>query len=323
VAIALRALLLACGLLAGIGVTAATPLEIGLAARIQQDSAALTLGDIATIDGSGPVPQSLRKLALPGKGRIGDTVVYTRAEIAALIDRSFPGSAQNLRWSGPERVLVERRGTIVAQEEYIGWAAERLRAHWATVEGRIELQAINDYRPLALPAGARSIEARFAGSEIRRTTKVWLDIAVDGKPYTTATVVFDVRWWRPALVLKQRGIARQRLQPELAALTEVDISLANGATLQDPRQLQGTRLCRDTEAGRPLTAADIEDIPAVELGATVRVHTQVGRVAIQTLAVAQRDGAIGQRIAVKHPKNNEQMMVEVIGENRAIVSDRR
>jgi flagella basal body P-ring formation protein FlgA len=327
VATGLRAALLACSLLAGIGAAAATPdaesIAIGLTARVQQDDATLALGDIAAIDTAGATHQSLRKLALPAKGKVGDTVVYARAEIAALVDKAFPGLAQRLRWSGPERVLVERRGVVVAPDEYIEWAARELRAHWATLDGRIELQAVNDYRPLTLPRGVRSVEARFTGDEVRRTSKVWLDIAIDGKPYTTATVVFDVRWWRPALVLKQRGNARQRMQPELTTVAEVDISLANGVALQDAQQLQGKRLRRDTEAGRPLSADDLEDIPAVELGATVRVETQVGRVAIQTLAVAERDGAIGQRIAVRHPKNNEQLMVEVIGENRAIVSDRQ
>jgi flagella basal body P-ring formation protein FlgA len=322
----LRAFAGTCALLAGLALALpalAADIAIELVTRTEQRGAALLLKDVASIDGDDSSRGALCALALPAKGKVGDTVVYAREEIAALVARTQPDLAQRLRWSGPARVLVKRQGVLIEPREYIGWATERLQARWAPLPGRIELKPVNDYRPLVVPAGSRTVEARFAGDEVRRTSKVWLDVAIDGQPYTTATVVFDVRWWRPALVLKQRGDARQRLRPEMATQADVDVSLANGELVTDAAQLHGKRLRHDTDAGQPLTADDVEEIPPIELGSTVRVFTQVGRVAIQTLAVAQRDGQIGQRIAVKSAGNEEQLMVEVIGENRAIVSEKQ
>lgn len=321
----LVALALCCAALGPLAAAARESDTIGieLRASARLDAGAPALGDVASIDGDGVAQRNLRALRLPAKGKVGDTVVYSRAEIAALIDAMHGARFGRLHWSGPERVLVERHGVRVQPEEYIGWAEEQLRRHWAAHGGRLELKAVNEYRPLTLPAGRRSIEARFASDEVLRTARVWLDIAVDGQHYTTALVTFDVGWWQPALVLKQRGSAQQRLRPEMIEEAVVDTSLRRGALVLDAQRLLGKRLRRDTEAGTALAAGDVEDIPAVELGATVRVFAGVGRIAVQTQAVALRDGAIGQRIAVRNPRTNEQLMVEVIGENSAMVSDKQ
>lgn len=313
------ALLLCC---LGGGTTAASvqPVAIELLEKAAQRAGAPTLGDVAKITGS---DAQLRNMQLPVRGKVGDTVVYTRAELGELVATMRGNRGGEVRWSGAERVLVERRGVAVPAAEYIAWAEALLREHWAARGGKLELKAVNEYRPLTLPEGGRSIAARFAGDDVRRTARVWLDIAVDGHYYTTATVTFDVGWWKPALVLKQRGEALQRLRPDMVDTADADISLTNGAVVQDSQSLHGKRLKRETAAGVALAESDIEDIPAVEAGATIKVFTTVGRIAVQTLAVALRDGAVGQHIAVKKPRSNEQLMVEVTGENRAVVSERQ
>lgn len=306
--------------LGGMGwVEAAVLLE--LKEQAVQNTTVLPLGEVATISGAAALQKGLRDIVLPGKGKVGDTVTYTRDEITQQIGRQHPDWAPLLRWSGAQRVLVQRRGVMVAAQEYIGWAREYLLAHWATKSGHFLLQPINEYRPLIIPDGTRSISARFTDDTVRRTSKVWLDIAVDGRPYSSAAVIFDVRWLDSAWVLKQRGSARQNLGEAMLSNTEVDVSLTNGALLKDVRQLIGKRLRHDVEAGVALGAGDLEDKPAIEQGAVVQVFTKVGRVLVRTQAVAQRDGYIGQRIAVKNAQTNEQLTVEVIGENRAVVSD--
>jgi flagella basal body P-ring formation protein FlgA len=296
---------------------------LALKEKAVQSTITLPLGEVVAVSGDVALQKVLRSVALPAKGRVGDTVIYTRDEITRFIVGMHLDWAEQLRWSGAERVLVQRQGVAIAPQEYIGWAREHLQAQWANKSGRFELKPIDDYRPVTIPEGERSINARFGSDEVRRTTKVWLDISVDKQYYSSVAVVFDVRWLHPALVLKQRGSAHQKLNTAMVSDAEVDISLTNGRLIGDAQHLVGKRLRHDVDAGLPLADGDVEDKPAIELGDAVQVYAKVGRVIVQTQAVAQRDGNIGQRIDVKSKQTNEQLTVEVMGEDRAVVSDKQ
>lgn len=301
------------------GADAAVILELKTAAV--QRTMTLQLGDVAGVDGKEAPKEELREIVLPSKGKVGDTVTYTRDELTQYIGGTHPEWSSLLHWSGADRVLVQRQGVTVDPAEYVGWAREYLLAHWQAKGGSFAVRPINEYRALTIPEGRRSVSARLDADEVRRTSKVWLDIAVDNRYYTSAAVIFDVRWLHSAWVLKARGSARQSLSEAMLSNADVDISLTNGTLQNDVKQIIGKRLRHDMEAGLPLGAGDIEDKPAVELGSLVEIYTRVGRVLIRTQAVAQHDGQVGQRIGVKNPQTNEQLTVDVIGENRAVVSN--
>lgn len=305
----------------GISEFASAAILVELRDKAEQNTIALPLAAVINVSGAKESEGALFRVALPAKGRVGDTVTYTRSEITQFIGATHPEWSKLLRWSGADRVLVQRRGITLPADEYIGWARERLQERWSTKNGRFELKPISEYRPIMIPVGACSVVARFDGDAVRRTTKVWLDIAVDSQHYTTVVVAFDVRWLHPALVLKQRGSARQKLSAAMVTSTEANISLTNGAVVEDMQQLIGKRLRHDVEAGVPLAAGDVEVKPTIESGDAVQVYAKVGRVMVQSRAIAQRDGNTGQKIDVKNTKTNEQLTVEVIGENRAIVSE--
>jgi len=297
------------------------------AAPVSAQELALALKSNATQDGStlplqavaGGATTAQATLELPLKGRVGDTVVYTRAELGALIERRLPGA--RLRWSGAERVLVYRRGQALAAGQYVAWAQERLQSQLAGSEGRFEIAPIGDYRDLNLPGGAVNAKAHFDAGVGRRETRVWLDLLVDGNFYTTVPVQFRVRHFLSALVLLQTGTAHLPLGAAQVEQREVDVSEVRGAALRAPQQLAGMRLRHDVAAGVALSEEDIELRPPVRSGSEIQVFATVGSIVVQTGAVAQRDGFIGQRIGAWLPKNNEQLMVEVIGEDRAIVSN--
>jgi flagella basal body P-ring formation protein FlgA len=299
------------------GTGAAAAITVALHPEAVQPGMRLTLAQVADVEGA----TGLRELALPARGKVGDSIVFTRTELARYIGAAHPGLANALRWSGATRVTVRRTGIAVQPQEYLGWAREQLLAHFAGSGGRFEVQPKGNYRPLRVPEGARAITARFDGGQPRRATRVWLDIAVDRQHYASIAVLFDVRWWRPALVLKQSGQARQHLRPAMVATAMADVSLARGHLVDTPEQLRGMRLRHAVAEGRALTDDDIEATPAVETGARVNAYTRVRRVLIQTLVIAQQDGNIGQRIEAAVAGSNEKLTVEVIGENRAMVSD--
>lgn len=298
---------------------AAGQTRLELRAAVVQPGSVLALGDV--IDG-GQHRDVWAALALPPKGRVGDTVVYSRAEITEQLWRAFPQLAP-LHWSGAERVLVQRRGRSLAPQDYTEWARRYLAQQLARSAGRHELALAGDYRALRIPLGECAAQARLEREPRAGETRVWLDIAVDGHAYTSIPVSFNVRWWRPALVLKQAGAAHLTLDVQQVETREADVSRVNGEPLQDGAQLAGMRLRHALEAGAVLGSGDIETRPPVAQGQTIDVYASVGRVVVQTRAVAQRDGFLGQRIGALVAGNNESLMVEVTGENRAVVSNNR
>lgn len=310
---------LAIVLLIACQVRAAAGIELQLKANAEQTTMTLLVGDVIELDAAGD--RALLATRLPNKGKVGDTVVFTRAELTRAISGAKSVS-RSLRWTGAQRVLVRRRGVMLEPAQYIEWARERLHTHLRAGAERVELKLIGSYRALAIPVGQHSVTARFAPEDSARSDRIWLDLAVDGQYYTTVALAFEVRRFAPALVLREAGAKYQALAPERAMLATVDIGVANGTPLDDPRQLLGKRLRHDLAPGYPIATGDIENRPSIEVGAEVQVYASVGRVVVQTRGIAQRDGHVGQRIRVLTPNNNEQLAVEVIGDNRAMVSNR-
>jgi flagellar basal body P-ring formation protein FlgA len=293
--------------------------RIELQPRAQQHGAALMLGDVAVVTGAAAEQKTVSELALPTRGRVGDTVVYGRAEIARLLAQRHP-QLHELQWAGAARVLVQRSGQTLPAAALVEQARTQLLAALAPRDGRFVLQPLTEPRALALPAGRPQLTAR-APQQIGPRMKVWLDVAVDGRHYVSVPVTFAVTWLRPALILTRAQPAKAVLGADAVALGEVDAAPAGGAVVQESRQLVGKRLRRGLNEGAVLRETDLEERPAIAAGAGVDVFTAVGRVVVQTKAIAERDGFVGQSIAARTLQTNESLMIEVIGEDRAIVSN--
>lgn len=293
---------------------------IELQPRAVQRGAILRLMEVAVVSGLQSERQALQSLELPSRGRVGDSVVYTRDELVRLIALERPDRVAQLRLTGADRVVVSRLGRELQVSEYLDYAQGRLLARLASDDGRLAVAPAGEYRSLQIPMGPTRLEARIESDRVRSRMRVWVDVVVDGRLYTAVPVSFDVHCWRRGLVLRNPMRARSALTPEAAEYAEVDVAAVGSNVLQDTRQLSGKRLKRDLERGAALRAADIEDRPPVEAGASIEVTTKVGSVVVQTRAVAERDGFPGQRIGVRTVRDKEYLIVEVIGEDRAMVS---
>lgn len=298
---------------------AAAELTLQLKPQVEQRTMTLSVCDVVEPNAALRAMAESPCAPLPGRGRVGDTVAYGRADIArALSTRT--AAPPTLRWRGPQRVLVERRGERLDADTYVMLALEQLRAHLATSGDRIELRPVGTYRDVAIPTGARTVTARFSGGDRGRSARVLLDVAVDGTAYTTLAVAFDVRRYAPALVLKQDGARHQALVAAQIEAVVGAVSSANGDAVTDTRQLAGQRLRHALPAGVPIGSDDVEPSPAIAAGAAVDVFASTGRVLVRTRGTAEREGRLGERIRVLLPANNERLAVEVIGENRTMVS---
>jgi flagella basal body P-ring formation protein FlgA len=299
---------------------AADAASIELQTRAQQHGAVLTLMQVASVSGSAQERRQLEALALPARGKVGDTVAYTRADIARQIASAQPQLRGAVQFAGAQRVLVERTGQLLPATQLLQTAQVQLAAALASYGGHIGLRALTAPRAVLVPAGHWQLAAR-PDSGIGPRMKVWLDVAVDGHRYTSVPVTFAVTWLRPALVLTRAQPAKAVLGADAVTVAEIDAAPFGAALLQDPQQLAGKRLRRAMNVGAVLSAEDIEQRPAIAAGSGVDVFAAVGRVVVQTRAIAERDGFIGQSIAARTFATNEPLMIEVIGEDRAIVSN--
>jgi flagella basal body P-ring formation protein FlgA len=289
--------------------------------QAEQRGSMLRLDAVASVFGDAREQQLLVKIELPPRGRVGDTVIYTQEEIAARLAPLRAQLKEEIHVVGADRVRVDRLGQVMASADYIEAARTKLLTYLDGRDGRISVRASGDYRPLSIPIGTSQIVARIEQGPVRARMKVWLDIAVDGHYYASIPVVFAVSWLRSALILNRAHKGKSALAADALSAGEVDAALVGGELVKDAQQLRDKRLRHDMDAGAALRLADIEDKPPVEAGSKVDVFAHVGRIVVQTKAVAQRDGFVGQRIGARLPKTQELLMVEVIGEDRAIVSN--
>jgi flagella basal body P-ring formation protein FlgA len=244
----------------------------------------------------------------------------SRAILIAACMAAASGPAASAARAEVASIAVPQR---VAAQAYVSAAREALAAELSERDGRFELETRGRYRDLAFEVEAPvRLTARVANTHALPSLVVWMELEAGGRIVQRVPVRFAVRWLKPALVAKRGLDAKAALAAELFELREVDVSRVHGgAVVASPAQLEGKRLRRDLAANAVLALADVEDRPPVEAGERIQVRAYVGRVTVQTTAIAERDGFVGARIAARVPGAEVRLRVEVTGENQARVTN--
>ncbi len=84
----------------------------------------------------------------------------------------------------------------------------------------------------------------------------------------------------------------------------------------DPEVLQDAVCKRNIEKGSPLTTRNLRAGLLVREGREVEIHLSRGPVTVTLMGVAQADGALGERVSVRHMDSGELHRYRVSGEGR-------
>ncbi len=250
---------------------------------------------------------------------VGQSLVLTRAQVAALVQKSAPELA-GTNWTGSPQIRVTRRTRQLGEAELKELLTETLQREHVRQRGELELAFTRAWLPvvipdepftlkvLDLPSGSlgsslilrfelRGAKEVFGNWQVVTQARIWRDVLVTrtplkrGQPLAEADVTRERRDWL---------LARETLD----ALPQVETSL---------------ELVENVPAGVPLATRSFRVRPLVTRGQTLEALLQDGTLLISTKVEVLEDGLPGQLVRVRNPQSRREFRGRVQNENTILV----
>jgi flagella basal body P-ring formation protein FlgA len=225
------------------------------------------------------------------------------------------------------RVSVQPRQESYAASALIGIAREyllrQLREERPAL-ARIEVEPVGEIADLRVPSGDVTVRPRpiRAGSAMSKRVCVWLDVNVNGKLERSVPVWLAVKAYAPALVAKRAIKPREKTGLGSFAVEERDVAEFGNAALATDGDLIDKRARTFIPAGAVVRIKDLERNPSVLAEEMVDVRVLAGPIFIETQAVAEQDGYIGDRVRMRNPTTASIFTARVVGEKAVVVTER-
>jgi flagella basal body P-ring formation protein FlgA len=309
-------------LVALLGGAAHADVQLRLRPEVELLTAHYRLGDIAEITAKGSdagLQQKLTRLVVGRSPRPGYWGYATRQQLGAQIDRAFPGIYGRLDWSGAPKTRLGAAGTAFDGARIVQTAQTFLTGHLGDAYTQFNISQSEPVPALVLPHGEVQLSARLPSDRLSKRMPVQVDVTLEGEPYQTVTVWFDVSVFAEVLAAKQDLPALAALDEAEFTLDRRDIAVLRDAPVVTASALTGMRLKQPLVQGDALAVSMLEPVPAVAKGQQVEVFVAAGKVSLQTTAVALSDGDVAQRIRVRHIGDSINYPAIVIGRGQVKV----
>jgi len=265
--------------------------------------------------------QALRVGTLP---RDGLRRIVQRSHVLQVVANA--GGQTTLQGEGAMQVVVESRagvypaaGLISAAREHL---AQHLRRHYPAL-ARVEIAAVGEVADLRVATGDVAVVARAINdARLARRVCVWLDVNVAGKRYRSLPVWMNVRAYAPVWVARRSFKPREKLEAGDFVQEERDVANLRASAVGDGNDLVGQRARNYIAAGAIARAADLEPNPLVLTAQEINVRVSTGSVLIETKAIAEEEGRLGEYIRVRNPSSASIFMAQVVGDKSVLVTER-
>jgi flagella basal body P-ring formation protein FlgA len=290
------------------------------AARVALRASALvsrpdvTLGAVATLEGSDAITSALEGLVVARAPRAGYTEHLSMAELQRAVRTRYPEWGGRIAWSGAPAVDVEVVVQRVTGERLQRAAEDQARQALAGRYESVTVQAVEVVPELTVPAGEVRLAPRPLPLDRAPANRelVWIDVFVDGAMQRAVAVPVRVDAYASARVARVDLAAGAELRAEDFETTPVDAAHANGRLASPTAPLAGERLRRSLHRGAPLLAADVEDRPAVSRGEAVTLHLDDAAVHLEARVTALSDAAVGQSLWVRRGASGQPLRARVV-----------
>lgn len=250
---------------------------------------------------------------------VGQALVLTRAQVAALLDQAAPELATT-NWAGPKEIRITRRTRPLAETELKELLTDALQRDHVRQRGELELHFTRAWttatvadepltlRILDLPASGigPNMIVRFELRGARETFGPWAAIT-------------QARVWREMLVAAVPLKRGQALAEADLRRERRDLLLARDALDTLPRVETGLELVENVPAGVPLTARAFKVRPLIQRGQTLDALVTDGALQISTKVEVLEDGLPGQFVRVRNPQSRREFRGKVHNENTILV----
>lgn len=317
---------LARGLLMGLALASAIPacaLELRLRERADVRGPTYTLGEIAEIGGSDEGTRARLAAVVIGHAPTSAQPQRVTREALGELLRHLDDEAGAPTWSGAAQVDVHARRIALDGAALVDGGARALSAAWAASTREFEPRLVGEVPFVSVPAGTIAMQTRLsANAPLAKRMLVHVDVTVDGRIATSVSLWFAVRALRPVRVARMPLVAGSSLDD--ASFTEAvrDVTAYPALPLAADAPLAGLRLRSALAVDAPLTAFNVEAMPAVRRNGPVRVQVQDGSVRLDTTGVALTDGRIGDRVRVINPASRDAFSAVVVADGAVLAGER-
>lgn len=282
-------------------------ITVTLPAQTRVRGTEITLGAIATVSGDEVASaEDLAALPLGYAPAPGFARVLDRASIARQIQARF--GAVQVEFVGSPSTRIVPLTELVAASRLVEVARNALAGELNGIDADVKLQG----SPVAIdvPVGVQPYELSAAlprGSVRPGVVSVPIQILVDGQPYRTVRTTWEVEYWVEVPVLLRDVGLGETLTADALEMQRVRLGRALRGDPLKPAMALGNVAARALRTGDVLMARDVRRPHLIQRGDTVYLEVKKGGITARIAAVAQGNGARGDRIQVVVASSQKEM----------------
>lgn len=294
---------------------------VTLPAQANVQGAEITLGEIAQIEGATPDELSrLKSFALGYAPTPGYSRVLQDWKIQSMLGRKFDTIDFAMEGSKACRIFPDVT-TVKGSDLY---AEARTAIDTLFTGDDVKIHAGAEIHDETVPAGStsrvllgRPALSTYASSLTRTGTwSVPVQIVIDGVPYRTVWVPFDVTIYRVMPVLKRDVPRGSTIQSGDVVMKRAAMQSQVSIVPLGERELLGAVAGRNLRMNEPILARDVTRAKAIRKGETVTLSVKNGTISVNAHVVALQDAYIGDMVAVQVVGSMKELTAEVVGKGR-------
>ena len=282
----------------------------------------IRLADIAELRGGDAfLRQRLASFKVAPTPRLGASRTVRHDDLRRLLRRHLGEHPFMIEGSS---VKVERPVAEYAGALFSDAARNHLLSHLQRTRTdltKMDIAPVAEMDSVRGPVGQwRIVPRQIQGDGLAKRVCVWLDLDINGATYRTIPVWLRVSAFRSVLTVRRAHDFREPIAARDLVAEERDVAALRSAPLEAGKE--GLRARRSIAAGATVLAADVESQPPVLADQEVDVRAVVGSIAIDTRAVAEKEGDVGDVIRVRNPSSTQTYVVRVVGVGKTLAIDR-
>lgn len=272
------------------------------------------LGDVAEISASkSALRKSLEDLVIASAPRVGYVEQITRLQLVNLLKARPDGGTSHIEWSGPILTKIRTSAQTVTTASLSDTAIAGVRAQLASQFPSIEIKLGAVPKDVAVPNGDLALRIRpIDANQLYAKIAVWVDIFVNGSIYRSVVVPLYLHQDSEVLIAK-RNI------PEGSSAIAADFELrrenvigVNGPVAKNEFGGSSPRLGKAIAQGQILTNKHLVQTGAVLRGDSVKLIYADATISLETRALAEQNGQIGDLISLKLNNNADSITGRIV-----------
>jgi len=280
---------------------------------VQIQKAALTLGDIVSIEGPADRVRLLVALPIGPSPALNTVREIGREELQRWIETA-PQDLGAVAWRGNASVQVTRKAASLDHDALTNAAkaaaTEALRARFRS----FAVESAGNPLPELVAAGKYQLRARPVelGVEVPARLVVWIELWQKTRMYRAVPVALNIRAVAPVLRLNASLPSGASLSPQDVTVEERDVAALAGAYWPADEPLEAVRTKQAVAAGSVLMRSQLQALPDVERGDQVALRVRAGAVVIETTAQALQDGWANRSVRVRPTQGTDVVQARVV-----------